>query len=150
VGDFSLMGFISGKAPEWLAYERWYLGWLDDNQIICQQTGDETTTLSAIETAGGVKAVMVPTGPTTAVVVESRRAVGYDAQLVKPGALVYTIDTSTPGGEGLVQVLPAIDNDPYRDQSPLAVGESVTVGPVTITVTAADSTGDTVRVTIAP
>jgi hypothetical protein len=68
------MGYIAGKAPEPLAYERWLLGWLDENQIVCQQTGDETTTVSAIEEQGGVKAVMVPISPTSAVVVESRRA----------------------------------------------------------------------------
>src|SRR5262249_3139662 len=60
VGDFSVMGLISGKAPDLLAYERWLLGWLDDNQIVCQSSKDETTTLTPIEVEGGTKAVMVP------------------------------------------------------------------------------------------
>ena len=143
------MGFISGKAPEPLAYERWLLGWLDDSQVICQQTDNETTTLTAIEKDGGVKAVIVPTGATSAVMIESRRALGYDSNLVKPGALVYSIDTSIPSGEGPIQVFPVKANDPYRDQSPLAVGESVTVGNVTITVTAATADSDTIQVTTA-
>jgi M6 family metalloprotease-like protein len=149
VGGFDFMGFISGNAPEPLAYERWQLGWLDDEQITCQETSDETVTLSAIEIPGGTKAVMVPTGTTSVVVVESRRSLGYDNKLVKPGALVYTIDTSIFSGEGPGQVFPALENDPYRDQSPLAVGESVTIGNVTITVVEATDEGDTVRVTVA-
>ena len=149
VGNFSLMGFIAGKAPEPLAYERWLVGWLEDDQIICQQTGDETTTLSAIEEEGGIKAVMVPTGRTTSVIVESRRALGYDTKLVKPGALVYSIDTSISTGQGPIKIFPVIENDPYRDQSPLTVGESVTVGKVTITVLGATANSDTVQVTVA-
>jgi len=37
VGQFSYMGFSSfeSNAPGLTAYERWYLNWLDDSQIIC-------------------------------------------------------------------------------------------------------------------
>jgi M6 family metalloprotease-like protein len=150
VGSFSLMGynFPDGKAPEYLAYERWNLGWLDDNQIICQTANDQTTTLTPIETAGGIKAIVIPTGKSTAVIVESRRALGYDNKIAKPGALVYTLDTSIKSIEGPVKVVPVIDGDAMRDQSPRAVGESITVGTVTIKVTAADANGDTVQVTV--
>jgi M6 family metalloprotease-like protein len=139
VGDFSLMGLISGKAPEYLAYERWLLGWLDDNQIVCQQTNNNTTTLTAIEKEGGTKAVIVPTGYTTGVIVESRRALGYDSKLPKAGALVYTIDTSILTGQGPIQV---------NFSSPLAAGESVTVSNVTIKVIEATVDGDIVQITV--
>jgi M6 family metalloprotease-like protein len=150
VGDFDIMGFIGGKAPELLAYPRWQLGWLDDSQIACQTTPEATTTLSAIENPGGTKMVVVPTGATTAVVIESRRALGYDTKLVKPGALVYTVDTSVASGAGPINILPAVNSDPYRDQSPLGPGESLTVGKVTITVLSATADGDTVQVMVAP
>lgn len=149
VGNFGVMGYSIGKAPEPFAYERWLLGWLDDNQIVCQASNSEATTLLAIEEQGGIKTVMVPISSTSAVVVESRRALGYDSQLVKSGALVYLIDTSIPTGDGPIKIFPVIDNDPYRDQSPLAVGESVIVENITITVIAATETSDTVQVTIA-
>lgn len=145
VGDFSLMGWVNGTAPEYLAYERWLLGWLDDSQIYCHQTNDETVSLTALETAGGVKAIIIPTGPTTATVVESRRAVAYDSGVLKEGALVYTVDTSIPTGSGPIQVFPH-DNPPYTD-APLAAGETVTVGKVTVTVTEAKEDGDLVQVT---
>jgi hypothetical protein len=146
VGGFDMMGLISGLAPEYLAYDRW-LGWLDDAQISCQLNSDSTVTLTAIEQPGGIKAVMVPTSPTSLVVVESRRALGFDSGLTKTGALVYTVDSSVLSGNGPMQVYPNL-TDKY--QSPLMTGDQVTVGKVTITVTHATSSGDTVRVVVAP
>ncbi|MFN8411572.1 MAG: M6 family metalloprotease domain-containing protein [Anaerolineales bacterium] len=148
VGGFGLMGFISGKAPEYFAFERWQLGWLDDAQIVCQLTGDQTTTITPIETQGGMKAIIVPISNSKAVVVESRRPIGYDQALVKSGALVYTVDTSIPSGEGTLTVYPILENDPYRDSSPLAIGESVTVENVTVTVLDATDQTDIVKVSI--
>jgi hypothetical protein len=142
------MGYIGGTAPEFFAFERWMLGWLDDEQIFCQQTDDETVSLSPIETTGGTKAVMVPISDTKVVVVESRRALGYDNKLIKSGALVYTVDTSIYSGEGAIVVYPILDNDPFRDKSPLSVGESVTVENVTIVVLEATEDGDMVQVTV--
>jgi len=148
VGGFGLMGYIDGNAPEFFAFERWQMGWLDDSQIHCQIEGEQTVTITPIETMGGVKAVMIPVSESKVVVVESRRPVGYDAKLVKSGALVYTVDTSIYSGEGTLMVYPVLENDPYRDRSPLAVGESVTVDGVTIAVVEVNEQGDTVQVTV--
>ena len=148
VGDFSLMGFIDGSAPGFFAFERWQLNWLDDEQIVCQTTMDETTTLTPIETQGGIKAVIVPISESKALVAESRRPVGADAELVKSGALVYLADTSIYSGEGTITVLPVSGDDPYRVQSPLAVGETLTVEGITVTVTASDDQSDTVQVVV--
>lgn len=148
VGGFGLMGLISGSAPEYFAFERWQLGWLDDSQIVCQLSSDQTTTLSAIEKPGGTKAVIVPLNDSMAIVVESRRPIGYDQALVKSGALVYTVNTSIYTGEGPLVVYPISENDPYREQSPLAAGESIILENVTITVLDATDEGDTVQVTI--
>ena len=147
-GTFGLMGDIGGRAPEFFAFERWMLGWLDDVQIHCQAAGEMTTALSAVAQPGGTKAVMVPTGATSAVVVESRKAIGYDQELVKEGALVYVVDTAVESGRGPIQVLPADEADPYRDQSPLAQGESVSHCGITITNVEARTEGDSVRVTV--
>jgi hypothetical protein len=130
------------------AFERWQLGWLDDGQIICQTAGEATSALSAVEQPGGPKAVIVPTGATSALVVESRRALGYDAAISKAGALVYRVDTSIASGAGPIQVLPERDDDLFYDQAPLAAGESFTLCNVTITVVEARDDGDTLRVTV--
>ena len=148
VGDFSLMGYIDGSAPGYLAFERWQLKWLEDSQIVCQTTPDQTTTITPIETEGGVKAVIIPLSENKAVVVESRRPLGVDAGLVKSGVLVYMADTSIYSGEGTIKILPAPDGDPYRVQSPLALGESITVEGVTITVTNSTELDDTVQILV--
>jgi len=147
VGGFGLMGFVSGSAPEYFAFERWQLGWLDDAQIVCKPQNSQPITITPVETAGGLKAVVIPLSKSKVLVVESRRPLGFDAALPKAGALVYTVDTAIASGEGALVVYPQIEGDPYRYQSPLAVGESLTVGGVTITVTASSEQGDTVEVT---
>lgn len=151
-GSFSLMGnnFDKALAPGMFAYERWHLGWLADQQIFCQTEGEQTVSLSAIGQADGTKAVMVPLGEMCALVVESRRATGVDQDLVKQGALVYKVGTSI-GREGApirVLPLPAASDDLYRDQAPLAEGESVIYGNVTVTNVTQGADGDTVRVTV--
>lgn len=147
VGNFGLMGFIGGRGLEPFAFERWQLGWLDDAQILCQTEEESTATVTPIENTGGLKAVMVPISNSKAVLIESRRQIGYDATILKPGVLVYVVDTSIPSGEGTLVVYPQLENDPYRDNSPLAVGESVTVEGVTVTVIESTAEGDTVQVT---
>ena len=77
VGDFSVMGDPNGKAKELLAWERWQLGWLDDSQVLCaqvQQGQKWQARLTLIERRGGNKLAIIPTGKTTAIVVESRCA----------------------------------------------------------------------------
>lgn len=147
VGGFDLMGNIAGAAPEYMAYHRWMLEWLDDAQIFCQQTAEETVYLTPIEKAGGVKAAMVPVGPTKVVVVESRRAVGYDTNLPKEGALVYVVDSSISTGQGGIKVYPILSDPSFYD-SPLAEGEMVTVEGVTIEVISANDNVDQVRITV--
>ena len=150
VGSFSVNGSTADEAhaPGPFAFERWQLGWLQDGQIVCQTGSEQTTDLSAIENAGGTKAVIVPLGNSSALVVESRRAVGTDQELIKEGALVYTVDTSLAPGDAPIRVLPMPDNDLYRDQSPLAQGESITHCNITITNVAAGPDGDSVKVSI--
>ena len=136
-GNFSLMGLSDeeSEAPGLLAWERLVLGWLDQNQIVCAPSGVGSYNLYPVATAGGTKAVVVPTGATSALVVESRRALGMDAKLAKPGLLVYRIDTSKQSGLGPVQVLSNTprSSDPRYLKAPLAVGESLSVDGYTFT-----------------
>jgi M6 family metalloprotease-like protein len=141
-GDFSMMGNILGKAPEYLGWERWVLGWIDDDAVLCTQPGQTTATLTPIEVAGGNKIAVVPTGATTALVVESRRAMGYDHALDHEGLLVYSIDTSISTGSGVIKVLPIDNNDDVKTSALIGVGGSLTQGNVTITHVAQDAAGD--------
>jgi predicted secreted Zn-dependent protease len=149
IGMFTMMtrGLGTGTADGFFAFERWQMGWLDDAQIMCQMSGDQTTDLSAIQQAGGVKAVMVPVSPTTILVVESRRPAGFD--YMEAGALVYTVDTSVGAGAGPLQVLSTDSNDDWRrGKAPLAQGESLKFCNITVTNVAAGANGDSVRVEI--
>lgn len=105
-GEFGVMGDDYGQAPEFFAYERWLLGWLGDDRVRCID-GEYKAALSAIETGDGLAAIMVRTGPSRLLVVESRRPIGHDSELRTPGVVVYQVDTSIHSGKGPIQVVPA-------------------------------------------
>jgi hypothetical protein len=91
-----------------LAWEKWKLGWLDASQLTClNQPGSVTTTITPLERAGGLKAVVVPTGSSSAYIVEARRRIGQDARLCREGVLVYFVDATVRSGYGPVHVRPA-------------------------------------------
>ncbi|MEX2982447.1 M6 family metalloprotease domain-containing protein [Streptomyces sp. C36] len=156
VGGWDVMGLISGAGPQYLAWHAWKLGWTDDGQVACRaSTGADTVRLTAVEYGGGTAMAVVRTGPTSAYVVESRRAVRADERACGTGALVYKIDSSVPTGKGPVRVMDArpgatppsgcrpLDDAPYR------AGQSFTdaAAGVRIDVLSSDGLGDTVRVT---
>jgi M6 family metalloprotease-like protein len=147
VGDFSVMGNPAGKAPEYLAWERWQLGWLDDSQIKCVTDAETTLTLTPVERAGGLKLALIPTGPTTAVAVESRRPEGFDRRLPGTGPLAYVIDTRLSTHDGAIRVLPFDKNDERHWNSLLKVGQIIQTGNVTVRLLSSDADGDTVSVT---
>ncbi len=149
VGEFSYMGFSSfeGNAPGLFAFERWNLGWIDDAQIVCSSAKEISQLITPVQSAGGIKAVIVPLSRTKALVVESRRAIGLDSKIAKTGALVYIVDSSVQSGYGPVKIYPSsVLTDPRYLQAPRAVGESVTVEGITVSVTSATSAGDTVSI----
>ena len=148
-GEFSYMGFSSfkGNAPGLFAFERWNLGWLKDSQIVCSSAKEISQLITPLHSSYGIKAVIVPLSRTKALVVESRRAVGLDSKIVKTGALVYVVDSSVQSGYGPIKVYPSsVSTDPIYLKAPRAVGESVTVEGITVSVTSATSAGDTVSI----
>ena len=149
VGEFSYMGFSSfdGNAPGLFAFERWNLGWIEDSQIVCSSAKEISQLITPVQSAGGIKAVIVPLSRTKALVVESRRAIGLDSKIAKTGALVYVVDSSLQSGYGPVKIYPSsVSTDPRYLRAPRAVGESVTVEGITVSVTSATSAGDTVSI----
>lgn len=146
VGGWSLMGHISGHGPEYFAWERWLLSWLDDNQIICLPSGSITATLNAVPVLGGQKMIVTPISETRAVVVEVRRRVGNDLSLPEEGPLVYLVDTRLPGGNGVIKVLPINDSDTEKKSAPLSVGETLTFEGVSVRYNSRTSFGDEITV----
>ncbi|KAK6857472.1 hypothetical protein PG995_006299 [Apiospora arundinis] len=114
VGGFSIMGAIGEQAPDMFAFDKWRLGWLDDGAVQCvTEKGASTHVLQPLEAdaASGVRAVMIPTTSTTALVAEARTRKGVDAAFCGVGVLLYTIDTKIRSGSGPVRVVNTLDSD---------------------------------------
>ncbi|KAH9885887.1 M6 metalloprotease [Xylariomycetidae sp. FL2044] len=108
IGGWDLMGLISGPSPDYFAWDKWRLGWLEDAQFDCiAETGQTTHVLSPLEAEGGKKAVVVKHSDTDLLVAEVRSAMGLDGSSCATGVLLYTISTITETGEGPVRVLDA-------------------------------------------
>ncbi|WP_236573327.1 hypothetical protein [Streptomyces sp. GS7] len=156
VGGWDVMGLIGGAGPQYFAWQSWKLGWTDDRQVVCRASaGSDTVRLTAVEYGAGNKTAVIPTSPTTAYVVESRRAVQADAGLCSTGALVHKVDSSVQTGAGPIQVVDAKPKTTPKpgcrplDGAPYWAGETFTdsAAGVAIEVLSADGYGETVRIT---
>ena len=114
-GGWDMMSFVTPGA-HFLAWHKRKLGWLDPDQVVClggSGTVEEILTPVAVE--GGVKALVVPLGPSTAYVIESRRKIGQDARLCDEGVLIYSVDARVPNGAGPILLAAAHDGtDPEK------------------------------------
>jgi M6 family metalloprotease-like protein len=112
-GDWDAMSSTNTGA-HFLAWHKWKLGWIDQTQLTClHDPGEVTATISPAAAASGLKAVVVPTGPSTAFVIEARRRSGQDARLCEAGVLIYSVDALVHSGAGPIRVQPA-----QRDRNP--------------------------------
>ena len=148
VGTMGLMGVCDAKAPGYFAFERWVLGWIDDDQIYCHESGEVTVEIEAIEKTGGTKAVVVSIDSTTALVVESRRKLGFDKHMPKEGALVYVVNTALPGGSGPIQIKPGVDNGKMMEDAPMLEGDIYSYENVLISVLKSNADSDIVHIKV--
>lgn len=145
-GDFDLMSTATGLGPEYFGWERWLLGWINDDQVVCaSNTGNGSMTLTPIEQKGGIKLIIIPTNENTAVVVESRRALGFDKLIPKEGPLVYVVDVGLPNGAGNIKILPIDNNDLKKLQKPMSVGQVISYGNINVKFTSKDASGDLIE-----
>ncbi len=89
----------TGRSPLLSVWDSFLLGWIDDDQVFCAEKSalDQPmqTALTPLELSGGdLKTAIVPLGEGRAIVIESRRPVGYSSSWPKDfyGLLVYEID----------------------------------------------------------
>jgi hypothetical protein len=135
--------------PELLVWHRFLLGILNDKQIHCI-TSNEASTHWIVPVASKsemVKGIVIPLSDTEGVIVESRRAIGWDKALrdnIKVydknakdlvGAVVYTLDTSVPYGKTPVKVVKVLNNQ-----------DSIIVRGYKITLIESGDFGDVIRV----
>lgn len=148
VGRFSIMGLISGEAPDLFGYSKWMLNWIEDSQVFCAQSGTSIVDISPIESfEGATKIVVLPLSDSRAIVLESRRAIELDVNLPNEGVLAYLVSTNTPGGTGVIKVLPEDDFDEIKLDLILSEGESLSYEDYLIEVVYSNEELDRVKIT---
>jgi M6 family metalloprotease-like protein len=152
LGQFDNMNFAPGNSREWIGWSRWLLGYLSDRQVRCVVRKSTTTQkLTAISsTAVGHKLAVIPTGPNTAVVIESRRNTRHDskASAISNGLLVYQVNTTKTSGFGPIRIVKnKLATDLLFADAPLKVGQSLSVSGWTIKNIEAGQDWDIVQIT---
>lgn len=148
VGRFSIMGLISGEAPDLFGYSKWMLDWINDSQVFCADSGSGIVDISPIESfQGETKIVVLPLSNTKAIVLESRRAIELDNNLPNEGLLVYLVNTSIPGGTGVIKVLPENNYDEVKLNLILGEGDELYYEGFNIKVVYSDPSFDRVVIT---
>ncbi|WP_367042896.1 M6 family metalloprotease domain-containing protein [Streptomyces sp. Je 1-332] len=105
VGHWDIMSEDWGANNDLLAWHKWKLGWLGDDQISCASNAGTTEhTLSPLPAEGGTKLAFVPLSTRTGYAVEVRTRGGNDEAVCKPGVLIYRVDAEVDTGQGPVTV----------------------------------------------
>lgn len=109
VGGYDLMAQIEGISPDFLAWHKWRLGWIVDEQVICIGSSTRTRenqkyTLTPIEHATGMKALVFRHNVTMALVAECRSGKNLNSDNCGIGVLIYTVSTTTASGHGPIRV----------------------------------------------
>jgi M6 family metalloprotease-like protein len=150
MGAFDLMANYT--VPELTVWHRFLLGIVNDNQIRCvtQEAASVHWIRPVAEKTAGVKGVVIPLGPYEALVVESRRSLGYDTRLFKSqeGALVYSLDTRIKYRQSPMKIIPpARSVDRFNElDSTLRKSESVSFRNWKVSVLESGVFGDVVRI----
>lgn len=138
MGAFDNMNFATGPAKEWTGWTRWLLEYLADDQVRCaaREIASVHQLFAMPLESDQPKMTVVPVSETVAVVIESRRSIGYDSELpvANEGALVYLVDTTILNGQGPMRLaLKENVSEQFFVDAPLREGESVEIAGLLIT-----------------
>lgn len=155
MGAFDNMNFATGPAKEWTGWTRWLLEYLENDQVRCAaKDAASVHQLVALPLESDrTKMTVVPVSETVAVVIESRRSIGYDSELpiANEGALVYVVDTTILNGQGPMRLaLKENSAAQFFADAPLRQGESVEVAGLLITNLESQAKWDLIAVEPAP
>ena len=127
--------------PELLVWHRFLLGFLEPSQIHCINSTEASThwLVPVASASKQVKGIVIPLSSTEAVIIESRRAIGFDTALSSRsdlvGAVVYTLDSKIPYRRTPVKVAQVLKNN-----------DSVNISGYKISVVESGDFGDVVKV----
>jgi M6 family metalloprotease-like protein len=89
-----------------LGWHKYKLGWLDESQLIYLNSGEATVTLTSLESAHGIKMIVLPSEHSSQLyVVEVAQPLGDDGQFRDKGLLLYAVEASVATGHQPVTVL---------------------------------------------
>jgi len=120
-GGWDMMGNIAGHSTDFLAWHKWKLHWIRDDQVdVVSQSGSNPTAhfLTPVETPGGSKMVVVRIGLSTVYVAEFRTKLGVnalDSRGKYSGVLLYRIDAAISGSRGTDHTGQVISKKYYDD-----------------------------------
>ncbi|GLF99500.1 M6 family metalloprotease domain-containing protein [Streptomyces yaizuensis] len=111
VGHWDIMSEDWGVNNDLLAWHKWKLGWLDNEQITCASApGSSIYTLTPLFRPGGRKMTYIPLTEDSGYAVEVRARGGNDEAVCDPGVLVYRVHGGIDTGEGPVTVMDSDQN----------------------------------------
>ncbi len=150
-GHWDIMSEDWGANNDLLAWHKWKLGWLDDDQVGCAaRTGTTEHVLTPLARSGGTKLAFVPLTEKTGYAIEARTQGGNDEAVCKPGVLVYRVDADVDTGHGPVTVADSAADSggctrrpnvhAELSDAPYAPGETFTDRRAGVRVTVADVT----------
>jgi M6 family metalloprotease-like protein len=89
-----------------LGWHKYKLGWLDESQLVYFSSGELTVRLTALESAQGVKMIVLPSEHSSQLyIVEIAQPVGDNETFRDKGLLIYAVDASVATGHEPVSVL---------------------------------------------
>ena len=154
---WSVMATGISQVPEFMAWEKFLLGWFSEEQVRCIENFEQgafTSKLTSLSTSdSGAKTILVKQSANQILVIESRRT--SDLGMLskeEEGVLVYTIDTNIRSGDGASNL---IFNSAKTRRLPnggggligtLQAGEIVTSNGVKVEVLFSDKSGDIIKV----
>lgn len=155
LGGLTLM---STSRSDLSAWEKWLIGFVSDNQIICASSNETTYSWISPSTfkTTNKKLLVVPISETKVIAVESIRLAGLSYKLNKKsvGAFVYVIDSmATEHGRGMTGLYPNGRSATlhsheriYFEDAPLKLGEFLIYEGFRISVVETGDFGDVVKV----
>ena len=121
MSHFDVMSSQDGPSRTFASWTRWLLGWLGDDRVVCldiesvRAAGEVEFDLLPLDLyEPGVKTIIIRTGQFEGLVIESRRAIFPDHDLVwwekvgrKPyGLVVYHVNTQKGNSRGTLSIVP--------------------------------------------
>ena len=126
MGPYDLMNSPTGSGPELTAWNRFMLGYLQAEEIVCIPKGISNIKLEAIQKNFGVRALFIKLDETRMIIVENRQRIGFDRGLFKNsvGLIVYEVNLSVKSGFGPLKLLSrSRDSSSYRYA--ISTGQSI-------------------------